>query len=401
MDLNDDEIKMILKNNDDILELKNTLNMFDIDEIIEKYPDKSWNWEWIIENTILNVEKYIPLEIIKKYSDELNGDFLIYNKNLTEEFIFENLNKNWNMDYLIENNKINNFNYIPLYEYITIDTLIKYLDRPWNWDYFIQKNRYKHLIFEHFIPMKLIEKYKDKWDYYKLSQNTNLTEEFILRYPNKNWNISWFIDHFKLDFDNLIKLNITQDIINKYPNKSWNWDWLYLNTNIHIEEYIPLKIIKKYNKWNYLYLSKNPNLTEEIILKYPNQNWNIPYLIENNKITDFDSLSEFKYLNQDIIDKYPNKSWNWDWLYLNTNIYIEKHIPLYMIKKYNKWDYYYLSKNPSLTEEIILKYPNQNWNIPYLIENNKITDFDSLSEFKYLNQDIIDKYPNKSWKSNS
>ena len=240
------------------------------------------------------------------------------------------------------------------------------------------------------IFMNLIKKYKEKWNYRILSYNPNLTEEFILKYPYKDWDIKYLIENNKItDFKALSKFNnINQYIIDKYPNKPWDWEWIIENINIK----------KHKNKQNYRDLSYNPNITEEYILKYPYQNWDIRYLIKNNKITDFKALSKFKNITHCIIYKYLNKPWDWEWIFINTSIYIEEYIPLDIIEKYSyKWDYSELSYNPNLTEEFILKYPYKNWDIGYLIKNNKITNFKALTKFININQYIIDKYPNKPW----
>ena len=219
------------------------------------------------------------------------------------------------------------------------------------------------------ITLNFIKKYSYNWNYYYLSKNPNITEEFILKYPYKNWDIKYLIKNNKItDFKALSKfINITEYIIDNYPNKPWDWKWIIENTNISVEKHIQLDLIKKYSyKWNYKKLSKNPNITKEFILKYPYQNW-------NNKI---------------------NKSQ--EWIIENTNISVEKYIQLDLIEKYPyKWNYYYLSKNPNITKEFILKYPYQNWDIEYLINNNKITDFKILSKFKYIDDYFIIKYINK------
>ena len=58
--------------------------------------------------------------------------------------------------------------------------------------------------------------------------------------------------------------NITMEFIEKYPNKSWNWEHISANPNITME------IIKKHpdKPWKWEYISINPNLTIEIIEKY-------------------------------------------------------------------------------------------------------------------------------------
>ena len=209
-------------------------------------------------------------------------------------------------------------------------------------------------------------------NYNQLSKNPNITEEFILKQPYQNWDIKYLIKNNKItDFNVLTKFkNITQDIINQYPNKSWDWEWLIKNNNIHIvERYIPFNLIEKYcyYKWDYFELNIHPDLTEEFILKYPNKIWIIRFLLKYNKITDFKSLSKFKYLNEYTIDEYPNKPWDWEWLIENTEINVEKYIPFNLIEKYAyKWNYYTLSKNPNITEEFIIKYPNKKWDMKYL-----------------------------------
>ena len=320
------------------------------------------------------------------------------NPNITEEYILKYPNENWNIKYLIDNNKITDFNVLSKFKYIDKDIIKKYPNKPWDWKWLIENTNIK---LEIFIQLDIIEKYKHKWDYLNLSRNPNITEEYILKYPNENWNIKYLIDNNKItDFNTLSKFkNINKNILNRYSNKPWNWEWLIENTNIKLEIFIQLDIIEKYkHKWNYLNLSRNPNITEEYILKYPNENWNIKYLIDNNKITDFNTLSKFKYIDKDIIKKYPNKPWDWEWLIENTNIKLEIFIQLDIIEKYkHKWDYLNLSRNPNITEEYILKYPNENWNIKYLIDNNKITDFNTLSKFKNINKNILNRYSNKPW----
>ena len=239
------------------------------------------------------------------------------------------------------------------------------------------------------IPLNLIEKYPYKWNYYKLSKNPNLTEEFILKYPYKKWDIWYLIENDKItNFNALTKFkNIDQYIIRKYPNKPWDWKWI--NKGIGFDYSYSAFIVAFGN------LGYDLNLTEEYILKYPYQNWDIIYLIDNNKITNFKALSKFKCMNYFVIKKYPNKLWDWEWLIENTNIHVEKYISLDIIEKYSyKWDYWELSKNPNIIEKFILKYPYQYWDIEYLIGNNKITDFKMLN-IMLINQNI--KCLNKLW----
>ena len=424
---------------------------------IIKYLDKPWDWEWIIENDDIGVEKHISLNLLEKYKNKWNCLKLSFNPNLTEEFILKYPYQNWDIEYLIENNKITNFNALSKFKNINQNIINKYLDKSWDWEWLIENT---NINIEKYIPFELIKKYNYKWDCYQLSYNPNLTKKFILKYPYKKWNIGYLIKNNKItnfnalskfkylssyvideypdkpwDWEWLIenKNNISKNTIlyekkydkyrycdinyiintvenfnkfeiiiqniNKYPDKSWDWEWIIENTNIKVEKYISIELINIYKyKWNYRILSYNPNLTEEFILKYPYQNWNINYLIKNNKITDFNSLSKFKNINNRTINKYPDKPWDWEWLIENTNIHVENYIPFNLIEKYSyKWNYWDLSYNPNLTKKFILKYPYKKWNIRYLIKNNKITNFNALSKFKYIDINIIYRYLNKPW----
>ena len=344
-----------------------------------------------IESTLhylIDIKKnnYLSLNINKKYLYVQDYWILSKNPNLTEDFILKYPNKDWNIENLIENNKITDFNILSKFKNINQYIIGKYLNKPWNWKWLIENT---DIDVEKYIQLELIEKYPYKWNYYLLSENPNITEEFILKYPYQHWNIWYLIEKNKItNFKALSKFKyIKHCIIEKYPNKPWDWEWLIENINIYI---------KKYNK--YLILSTDENITEEFILKHPYKNWNIEYLIENNKITNFKALTKFKYLYKYIIHKYPDKPWDWEWLIENTDIDVEIYISLELIEKYPyKWDYLRLSKNPNIIEDFILKYPYKLWNIDYLINNNKITNFTILSKFTHITRYIIRFHPDKPW----
>ena len=105
-------------------------------ELIEKYPDKPWNWEWISKNPNLTIK------LIEKYSD-----------------------KPWDWASISRNPNI------------TMELIDKYPDKPWNWKFGISKNPN--------ITMEIIEKYPDKpWNWFYISQNkfTKEKELFYQKY---------------------------------------------------------------------------------------------------------------------------------------------------------------------------------------------------------------------------
>ena len=350
------------------------------------------NFHYFIKFVLLNITHYsrsnlinikekdnrISMNLIKKYPYKWNYWTLSKNPNIIEEFILKYPNKNWDIKYLINNNKITDFIILSKFKKITQGIINRYPNKPWDWEWLIKNT---DINVEKYISFNLIEKYQYKWNYYLLSKNPNITKEFILKYPYKNWNKLYLIKNNKINNNNI--LNKIKNIIIMIQGI------FYLIKNI--------KFKFEYNNGS-IKLSIFQKFTEEFILKNLYFNWDIDYLIKNNKITNFKALSKFKDINQETIDKYPNKQWDWEWLIENTDISVEKYIQFDLIKKYPyKWNCQNLSKNPNITEDFILKYPYQNWNIKYLIKNDKITDFKALSKFKKINQYIIDEYPNKPW----
>ena len=103
--------------------------------MIEKYPEKPWNWEYIS-----------------------------YNPNITIEIIENNPEKPWDWYGISQNPNI------------TMEMIDKYPDKPWDWNY-ISKNPN--------LTMEMIDKYPDKpWDWEVISKNkfTKEKELFYQKY---------------------------------------------------------------------------------------------------------------------------------------------------------------------------------------------------------------------------
>ena len=72
---------------------------------------------------------------------------------------------------------------------------------------------------------KLIYKYPDKlWNWQWLSENPNITMDFVERHLDKPWNWNWLSEN----------QHITMDFIERHPDNPWNWEWLSENPNITI-----------------------------------------------------------------------------------------------------------------------------------------------------------------------
>ena len=142
-------------------------------------------------------------------------------------------------------------------------------------DFFITMISYRYPL-----SFKLIEKYKDKWDW--------------------NWILSWNE-----------ALPWSEELIEKYEDK-WDWDWLSRNKGLPWSE----ELIEKYeDKWDWEMLSSNEGLpwSEELIEKYKDKwDWK----------GGFWSLSRNKGLpwSEELIEKYEDK-WAWKVFHWNEVIW--------------------------------------------------------------------------------
>lgn len=221
-------------------------------DFVEKFIYKPWDWDVLLCNPIITlnfIEKYINseeakhwdhgilslnphinLEFFEKYNKVLNFDYvaLSENSNLIEEFKNVYISEK---DCNLEKVKLEFFiKYVHTVEdwdnleietdsYFDFEFLKRYPDKPWNYknlsyaeviDYdllieIFEKVDFKlsdsrnfldlsYLSMLDTLPLKFItyifEKGLDKfYDWKYLSENPNITLEFVKTYPNKPWNL--------------------------------------------------------------------------------------------------------------------------------------------------------------------------------------------------------------------
>ena len=137
----------------------------------------------------------------------------------------------------------------------------------------------------------------------------------------------------------------------------------------------------------------NPALTIEMVLAYPDLLWDFNEMSEHMNINDILDHSEFKWnLDGDWVSRNPsvtmdvvlsniNKPWSWSWLSRNPNITmsdIESHMDL-------PWDWYYVSCNPNFTMTMIEAHPDKQW------------DWASISQSMKITVDLLRHYADKPW----
>ncbi len=249
-------------------------------------------------------------------------------------------------------------------------------------------------VIEYFIKVE-----KSKEIISKLYVNPNITENFVKKYYNKNWDISYlfknpnisfeFIKYFfnssyKKNWDSISENpNITWDIVKTHPRGKWNYKKLSCNP------YITWDIVKEDlsssnpKPWDFSYLSKNPNITWDIVkedLSSSNPKpWNFFYLSQNPNIT-------WKIIKEELDSSNP--IWNRSFTIPEAEIFLETD-KVFSLDDYSSnpdfWRYYAFSKNPNITWDIIEKNSDKPWN------------YDSLSSNPNINWDIVNENSDKSW----
>ena len=92
---------------------------------------------------------------------------------------------------------------------------------------------------------KLLLMFPDKpWKWHLISENPNITIEFIKAHPDKPWNWKGILQR---------KRNITMDFIKAHPDEPLNWDEISCNPNI------TMKMIEAHpdKPWNWGRISNN------------------------------------------------------------------------------------------------------------------------------------------------
>ena len=240
-------------------------------KIIERYHSyKNWNW------TKLNSKVYLTKEFVEKYQNQLDWYHLAKNPVLTQDLIIKYLPK---IKQITKYKKFRINQSISLNPNIfsknfeeTKNFILKYQDELLWYNMFINSGFTLEYL-DYFLKNEIIKNI----DWMSLSQNPNLTLDFIEKNINANWDWECLSDLpiLTLDFieKNLDKINweyvsynpnLTYDFIIKYQNRL---DWFHLSKKLNLD--IIKKIIASYEnliEWDYL--TQNHNLTQEFIIKY-------------------------------------------------------------------------------------------------------------------------------------
>jgi hypothetical protein len=249
---------------------------------------------------------------------------------------------------------------------------------------------------------------KDKpWDYYELCGNPQVNLDIIKEFPQ--------VYEFSLSENT----NLTWDYIVSKKNKI-NWSWNRISSN----PCITWDIIQSnpYEMWDYNGISENINLTWENVLSSPYKPWNTSLLSKHSCITwDIIQSTHDKYywnpkdvtvnpnITKDIVFENLHYHWDYNQLTKNPNIHLEDILELHnrdILTMKNKICMFYMSCNPNVNWDTIQEYPDLKWDTYCVSFNPNITwdivldnpqypwDVNGLALNPNVTWDIVEQYPN-------
>ena len=196
-------------------------------ELIKEYEHK-WGWSNLSKNPSLPWS----IELIKEYEHKWDWYHLSWNRSLPWSVtLIERYKDNWDWDH--------NYGRFAIFSNEFFPWAVKFFDRyvhKVNFDDYPYTSDFSQNLA---LSMELIERCKENWDWYHLSQNTSISWsiELIERYK-ENW------DWYSLSQNPSLPWSV--ELIEKYK---YSWDWYSLSQN----KSLPYQLIKKYK--NNLYWS--------------------------------------------------------------------------------------------------------------------------------------------------
>jgi len=270
--------------------------MKDLQFLINKFPNKKWDWGQLSENPSIDME-FVEKYINKKWSYL----YLSYNPNVNIEFVKKHIDEDWDWDVLsgnsgiklkdIENNpefdwhfKIMSFN-----PNLNIEFVKKHLDKEWNWEGISENSG---------IKLKDIENNPDlKWNWKGISRNQNVNIEFVKKHIDEAWDWDILSSNsgiklkdiennmdFSWDYNGLsYNKNLTFEFVKKYSDKAWNWEGMIFHMKItpdQIKENIETPLLH----FDMEFFNYNPNITMEDIENNP-ELWELHKGLSNPNLT--------------------------------------------------------------------------------------------------------------------
>ncbi len=250
-------------------------------EFLKTHPEKDdlWDWSEVYCNSSISLEYLVSLPFWQFYTASLSS-----NISLTPEFLESNLGlPNWDWYYLSFNKSI------PL-SFIDVKLISGDVRYKWNWDGISNRTD---------LTLEFILKYAGKLDWKFVSYNMNFST-VLHQFVESNLSLPWDFKSLSCNavvatpqfilkhFEPRVECKNGRVIVGgdgKIPYAKWNWK--------DLSRISPLSFIHEYPEfdWDFREVSLNTSLTIPFILLHLNKDWNWA-LFSMNKLSRDTSKSE-------------------------------------------------------------------------------------------------------------
>jgi hypothetical protein len=245
---------------------------------------------------------------------------------------------------------------------------------------------------------------KYNWYWYETTVNKFLDIQSILKNQDIPWDYSGIVKRPDFELSFVIEYPTAPwcwttlfcyydlsvlELFKKYPDKTWNWDDVMRGMHV---------LLDKDRKWKHLLhllpdaLFSSRALIEKIpltiVAKYIYKPWN------------FKTLSTKMYDNHELVIKYPDMDWDWQllsFMKFDANFIIEHHT--------KPWDWMRMTNFGNVPWKAVLILPNKPWNKKTLSLSSSLKPIyvvvcPNVFKFKALarNPIITDSFVKRYWK---
>lgn len=278
-----------------------------LEYILEKYPNVRWDWDEICKGNVsfkfvmktdfpwewylaLCGNPNITIEQILLIDEVISLYDLVKNPNFKLKHVLESPYDDWDWRGISKNKNI------------TIEQVIEH-DFPWNWYCLSSRLLVKDIFDNPNLPwdwngisknktltMKHIKKNIHKINWHELSNNPNITFEFIIKNKKEDWNWYRLSQHPNIKMEHIINNDLRWDImgLEETPNVTCPEIFKYIKSTIFLSENpaVTIQDIYKYKEcWDYCSLSYNPNVTFDFVKDNINKKWDLTGLVLNPNLT--------------------------------------------------------------------------------------------------------------------
>ena len=265
-------------------------------------------------------------------------------------------------------------------------------------------SNFKKLSLHRNLTFEWILKFPDgNWDYKALTHRYNFSKGWFYAYPEKPWDLKKLSQTYNLTLKDLLKIDSCENKLdfrdlshNKNVNYEWiklfpqaNWDLEVLATHHNFSTAWLMIIDPK--KWDYQKLSRNREMKWEVVNRHIDENW------------DFRALSHTYYLSYYWFEKLQDQDWDYQVLY-DRFIRISDKNPLHIsVETVETWinlfpteklDYDDLSQHQFLNLEWIERHKSGNWNFRKM---SYLRPFSRSRDLQFIDKQWLLKYQDEDW----